>query len=59
MNSDLMVGREMNHLDGLIGVTAPVVTTFPVETGLDALVQGCLIIDNAIGDQQHQRQWRA
>ena len=51
MNGDLMVGREMNDLDGLIGVATPVITTLPAETSLDALVHRCFVIDNAVHTQ--------
>ena len=46
-----MVGGEMDYLDGLVGIAAPVVTAFPAETRLDTFVERCLIIDDAIHAQ--------
>ena len=51
-DSDLVVGGEVDHFNGLVGITAPIVATLPAETGLDALVERCLVIDDAVNTQR-------
>ena len=47
-----MIGREVNNLNSLVGVTAPVVTTLPAEARLNSFILRCILIDNAVNTQR-------
>ena len=51
MDGNLVVSREMDDLDGLIGESTPALTTLSAPTCLDALVEGRLLIDDAVCSQ--------